>query len=217
LKIVCITDIHAEYKVVEDILRAETPDVFILGGDLTNVGSVREAEHALETFRPLAKHTLCLAGNMDLPQHDELFEHLGVSINGRGVVIEDVGFFGVSSAPVSRLRTPYEITEEEIAKRIESGYAAVRNARVKIFVPHAPPYGTKVDIIHMGYHVGSTAVRDFVEEHQPDLLLCGHIHEARGEDMIEKTKIVNCGPGKDGSYAVVEVGKTISIELRRKK
>ena len=192
-------------------LRLEPPDVCVIGGDLTNVGSVKEAEAALERFRPLCKHLVCVAGNMDLPAHDDLFVRSGESINGRGIVIDGIGFFGVSAAPVSRLHTPYEITEEQIAETIAAGYKDVVKCKRKIFVPHAPPYGTRVDIIHAGIHVGSTAVRDFIEDYQPDVVLCGHIHEARGQDKIEETKIVNCGTAKAGNYVVVEIGEHIRI------
>jgi hypothetical protein len=215
MKILSITDIHGAYKTTEEIIRHESPDVLVIGGDLTNVGTVREVDQAIGKFQVLAKKILCVAGNMDLPQHDEFYSRIGVSINGRGVIIDNVGFFGVSAAPHSRLRTPYEISEEEIAQRIERGYADVQSAQWKIFVPHAPPYGTKVDIIHAGFHVGSMAVRDFVEEAQPHVVLCGHIHEARGQDKIENSHIVNCGPGKEGYYAIVKIDTDVTISLHK--
>jgi hypothetical protein len=63
----------------------------------------------------------------------------------------------------------------------------------------------------LGKHVGSTAVRKFIEERQPDIAICGHIHEARGQDVIGKTKIVNCGTAAKGYYAVVEIAETITV------
>jgi Icc-related predicted phosphoesterase len=148
---------------------------------------------------------------MDLPQHDEWYSRAGISLNGNGVIVGDVGFFGVSGGPVSPLRTPYEITEDEILARSEAGFLMVKSCRRKVFVPHAPPYGTKLDIIHAGYHVGSTAVREFIEITQPDVAVCGHIHEARGQDAINHTKIVNCGHGHHGYYALINIGKDIHI------
>jgi len=41
--------------------------------------------------------------------------------------------------------------------------------------------------------VGSTAVRTFVEKHQPLLGLHGHIHECKGVDRIGRTLIINPG------------------------
>jgi uncharacterized protein len=205
MTIVALTDIHGAYNKAEDIIRKVSGDVVIIGGDLTTVGTVEEAENALKQFQKLSKYIFCIAGNMDLPQHDVLFNRFGVSLNCKGKIMGDVGFFGVSAAPHSPLLTPYEISEEEIMHCIKSGYTYVKHCRMKILVSHAPPYGTKVDIIHSGFHVGSTAVRDFIEEEKPDIVICGHIHEGRGQDTIGKTKIVNCGQAERGCYALIEV------------
>ena len=212
MTILAITDIHGAYDLTEKIIAAEHPDILVIGGDLTNIGTVGEAEAAIKKFRVHCKQIFAVAGNMDLPQHDGLYSRLGFSLNGAAQIVDGVGFFGVSAAPHSPLHTPYEITEEEIAARIADGYAAVKAAKRKIFVPHAPPFGTKVDIIHNGYHVGSSAVRDFIEDAQPDLVICGHIHEGKGQDTIEKTKIINCGYGRNGSYATIEINNEVLVQ-----
>lgn len=212
MKIVALTDIHGKYDIAAAIIRSEKPDVVVIGGDLTTVGTMKEASDALELFRRECATLLVIAGNMDLPEHDDMFFQMGCSINGRGKIIGDVGFFGVSAAPHSKLKTPYEISEERILALARAGHADVRSARLKIFVPHAPPYGTRVDIIHLGIHVGSTAVRDFVEDEAPDAVVCGHIHESRGMDAIETTKIVNCGQASRGHYALIETSPALTIE-----
>ena len=211
MKILALTDIHGSFGRAAEIINKESADVTVIGGDLTTVGSVKEAEEAVRQFQQLSRHVLCVAGNMDLPQHDELFVRLGVSLNGRGIVVDGVGFFGVSAAPFSPLHTPYEISEEEISRYCTSGYEEVKRASVKIFVPHAPPFGTKVDIVHSGIHVGSMAVREFIEYHEPEVVICGHIHEARGQDILGKSKVVNCGPATKGCYAIVETRPNIKI------
>ena len=215
MKILALTDIHGSYKKAGEIIAKNPSDVVIIGGDLTTVGTVKEAEEALKKMQTLASRLLCVAGNMDLPAHDDLFARLGISLNGRGLKIDGIGFFGVSAAPISPLHTPYEISEAEIGKRSLSGYSQVKDCSVTIFVPHAPPYGTKVDILHSGIHVGSTAVRDFIEQEQPTVAVCGHIHEARGQDSLERTKIVNCGPAFTGCYATIEIDDSILIENRQ--
>lgn len=67
-----------------------------------------------------------------------------------------------------------------------------------IYVIHAPPFNTKLDIITNGIHVGSRAVRKFIEKEQPFLTLHGHIHESpemSGSwiDNINKTICINIG------------------------
>jgi len=206
MKILALTDIHGKYETAGAIISLEAPDVVIIGGDLTTVGSLKEASDALAMFAKFCPRILCVAGNMDLPEHDDMFFQMGCSINGRGRAIDGVGFFGVSAAPHSKLNTPYEISEERIMALARSGHADVADAKVKIFVPHAPPHGTRLDVIHSGVHVGSTALRKFIEEHKPDVTVCGHIHEARGTDEIAGTPVVNCGQASLGHYAVILTG-----------
>jgi uncharacterized protein len=215
MRIVAFTDVHGAYKKVESVLLKESVfDVLVIGGDLTTRGSAIEAREAVRRFQNFAKPVLLVAGNMDLPAVDEIYDSLGVNINARGIVLNDVGFFGVAGSPFTPMHTPYEITEDEIRSRAEAGWAAVQNARRKIFVPHAPPSGTKLDRTFLGKHVGSIAVREFVERNQPDVLICGHIHESRGIDLLGKTQMVNCGPAGQGCYAVVEIGEKVTIQLR---
>lgn len=215
MRILAFTDIHGSYKTVEEILRWESGfDAVIIGGDLTTYGSPGEAEDAIKRFQSFGRPLLVVAGNMDPPRLEDTFNALGVSIDGKGRVINDVGFFGVSASPFTPMNTPYEISEGEIGRRAEAGWNDLQSARIRIFIPHAPPRDTKVDRIMIDMHVGSTAVRAFIERRQPDAVVCGHIHEARGQDMIGTTKIINCGPAEKGYYAVVNIEDTVTIESR---
>lgn len=215
MKILALTDIHGSYERMVEIIAANpSVDVVVIGGDWTTFGTAPEIRAAVGQASSSGKPVLAVCGNMDpVPLEGEI-ESLGVSINGRGVVVQDVGFFGVSSAPISPLHTPNEISEEEILERAESGWKHVTTSKWKVFVPHAPPLNTALDRIRSGKHVGSTSVRTFIELHQPDLTICGHIHEARGTDLIVKTKIVNCGPASLGYYALIGLGQEVTIGLR---
>jgi Icc-related predicted phosphoesterase len=71
-----------------------------------------------------------------------------------------------------------------------------------LFVLHSPPRGTRCDVIGARAHVGSRAIRRFVERHQPPLVLSGHIHESprvssAWRDAIGRTVVVN--PGQFGT------------------
>ena len=46
-----------------------------------------------------------------------------------------------------------------------------------------------------GSFVGNKSYTSFIKKHQPDVVLCGHIHENAGkEDKIGKSRILNPGP-----------------------
>jgi Icc-related predicted phosphoesterase len=214
MRLAYVVDVHGAWQSVPDALAAiGEVDLLVVGGDLTTGGTADEAERAIESWRPLAPRLLALAGNMDSAEIDARLAELGVALDGRGVVVGDVGLFGVSGAQISPLRTPYELADPELERRIASGFAAVETCRVKLFCPHAPPAGTACDRLGSGEHVGSSVIRAFVEREQPDLVLCGHIHESRAVDAIGRSTIANPGPVSAGHYAVVDVDGEVDVRL----
>jgi len=214
MRIAYLVDVHGRFDAVGRALEAiGDVDLLVVGGDITTWGTPDDAARAIDDWRDLAPRLLALAGNMDSPEIDARLDALGVALDGRGLAFGDVGVFGVSAAPISPLRTPYELADDELDRRIRAGFADVRGCGRTIFCPHAPPSETACDRLRSGEHVGSRVVRAFVEETQPDLVLCGHIHEARGTDAIGRTPIVNPGPASAGHYAVVEVDGAVSVRL----
>ncbi len=55
-------------------------------------------------------------------------------------------------------------------------------------------------------------MREFIEKYRPDLVLCGHVHEARGQDMLGKTVMVNPGMLRNG-HALVEIDNGIKVNF----
>jgi len=83
---------------------------------------------------------------------------------------------------------------EELAQRT--------NPRETVFVLHSPPRDTRCDMTGARQHVGSRAIRRFIERREPPLVLAGHIHESPRvssayRDSIGATVVVN--PGQFGS------------------
>lgn len=189
-------------------------DLLLIGGDITTGGQPEDATAAVRRWQTLAPRLLAVAGNMDSEAIDVQLSLLGVGLNGRGYGFGDVGVFGVSAAPLSALKTPYELDEDALAAKIEAGWKDVRDFQLTVFCPHAPPAHTRCDRLPTGEHVGSVAVRQFIERSQPTVVLCGHIHESRGSDRIGRSRIVNPGAAAAGHYAVVKVGtSSLSIQL----
>jgi Icc-related predicted phosphoesterase len=67
-----------------------------------------------------------------------------------------------------------------------------------VAVIHCPPYQTRCDVLFDGRHIGSKAVRRWIEQRQPLLTLHGHIHESPKlsgafSDRIGATLVVNPG------------------------
>ncbi|MBN2117454.1 MAG: hypothetical protein JW730_12835 [Anaerolineales bacterium] len=70
---------------------------------------------------------------------------------------------------------------------------------------HQPPFGTRNDLIQGNVHVGSKAVRKFIERYQPLICFTGHIHEGTGIHQMGNTRIINPGPLSEGSYAYADI------------
>ena len=90
--------------------------------------------------------------------------------------------------------------EPTIAAALD-GLAARTEAAETLFVLHSPARDTHCDVTHARMHVGSRAIRAFVEKRQPPLVLSGHIHESprvtgHWRDAIGGTTVVN--PGQFG-------------------
>lgn len=83
-----------------------------------------------------------------------------------------------------------------------------------IIASHEPPHRLR-DEIRSGVRVGVPEFREIIEEKQPLVWLCGHIHEAGGVSTLGSTKIVNAS-AYDGvfGYRMVVEGKEIK-EIKR--
>lgn len=215
MQIAYVVDVHGRVESVVHALSgvATALDVLVIGGDITTFGTPDDAERAIELWRPLARRLLAVAGNCDSAAIDDRLDALGVSIHGRGVTVDGVGFAGASGSPLTPLHTPYELSDDEFARAAATGLAALEDTRVRILCPHAPPAATRCDRLGTGAHVGSPALRALIEEEQPELVLCGHIHESRGIDEIGRSTIVNPGPVASGHFALVEVDDVVRVEL----
>ena len=204
MKIVSFGDVHMATRNLARMDAAlRDADMIIVSGDLTNFGGPEQARIVLDAARAAAPRVLALSGNLDQPEVIPYLEAEGVSLHGRGVVIDGVGIFGCGGSNITPFKTPTELTEDEIYATLARGYAEVRGAKSLLMVCHTPPYETKCDRIAGGRPVGSTAARRFIEEFKPDACLSGHIHESAAIDAIGPTTIVNAGPFKDGGYIIV--------------
>ena len=79
---------------------------------------------------------------------------------------------------------------------------------------HAPPYDTQLDVAPKidwdtltvqgqdTAHVGSTAVREIIDQFQPLLSLHGHIHESRAAVRIGRTLAINPGSSLRRGHAL---------------
>lgn len=219
MKIVALTDIHGRVQAADLIADdLKSADLVILPGDLTTFGKREEATQIVDAVRKHNANVLAVMGNCDYPEVEQYLTDEGLCIHRSHRRVNGVVFAGLGGSLKCPIPTLNEWTEEQVAEHLE---AAVKGAPADVplvLVSHQPARNTITDLAANGGHVGSTAVRDFIERRKPILCLSGHIHEAQGTDSIGPTTLVNPGPFMEGRYVVVEIdGDACRVEIRRAK
>jgi uncharacterized protein len=196
-----------------------------------------EMMHSLDRWLDMADGKLrggqigCIlnGGNDDIFEIDDMIESSPCVTFAEGKVLDLGGFSMVSMGWTNP--TPWdtfrEAPEDELATKIEAVAQHVPDMGRAIFNFHAPPYGTGLDDapaldetlrpIHGGAvmkAVGSVAVRDSINEHQPLLSVHGHIHESRGIRKMGRTLALN--PGSVYGDGVLQ-GAVIELDPKKAK
>jgi Icc-related predicted phosphoesterase len=168
------------------------------------------------------------AGNDDLFEVDEILAKSEVVENHDGKVI-DLGdgfeLLGLGYSNMTPWNCPRDISEEELAEKIENVASNIKNMERAIFDLHVPPFDTGIDeapeltedmqmvLDPVGepnmVPVGSTAVREAILKYQPMLGLHGHIHESSGIRKLGNTTLVN--PGSEYAEGVLR-GALIEVD-----
>ena len=203
MKFFAFGDIHMNTGDVESIPGIRSADLIIITGDITNFGSRKDVEKVINKLMAINRNIVGVAGNLDQPDVTGYLEDIGLSLHGKGRIINGMGIIGLGGSNYTPFNTPYEFSEEKLADLLAEGLSQVGDVKDCILVSHTPPFQTKVDKLRNGKHVGSTAVRTFIDQQQPLLCLTGHIHESRGQDYIGRTHILNPGMMKNGGYIEV--------------
>jgi len=217
LRLLAATDFHGATTAVERVCQKavkEKVDLIVACGDITHFGSYELAEELLALLAKPKIPVFFVPGNCDPPELLKDVKIRGVSnLHGACEIQDDLCFVGIGGSNPGPFFTPNEFMEESILKILEEAYGKADEEKRLILVSHAPPNGTKVDVVSSGKHVGSMSIRKFIETKKPILNVCGHVHEARGIDHLGSTKIVNPGPSSRGYCTVVNVNAKVDVQL----
>ncbi len=213
---IVLGDIHDDTNGLMDIPELAQAHGIIVSGDITFDGGVSQAERVL---LPLETHTpriLAQIGNMDRAEITPWLQEKNWNLHTEArELAPELCIFGVGGSTFTPFGTPSEFPESNYATWLEELWQKARKWPKHVLISHNPPKDTLCDVIGDGVHVGSTAVREFIEENQPDVCICGHIHEACAVDSIGRTVVVNPGNFSAGGYVLLRynAGK-LSVELK---
>lgn len=194
MKIFATSDIHGN-RVIMDKLKeiASEADLLLICGDIGGKSTwektfqqfsdaqKQDAAYLNRILNNISKESYFILGN------DDWFEYSGKHYLRRPVEIS-----GDTLIPFELvLLTPFNTNREANENKISYELMKIPADHRSIMVAHTPPLGAG-DILYNGEHCGSHSVRKWIEQIQPKLWLCGHIHENNSTSWIGKTLVLNC-------------------------
>lgn len=212
-----VGDIHDDLGNLARIPELPEADGLIITGDLTNLGGPAEAGRMLAAARGLLPLVAAQFGNMDKAGVSDLLTREGLNIHASArLLAPGLAIMGAGGSTPTPFSTPSEFAEERYAAWLETAWEeAVKLAPQVVLISHNPPKNTRCDVVGGDIHVGSEAVRAFIELHKPALCLCGHIHEARAVDEVAGVPVINPGNFAAGGYVVLRwTGGRVRADLR---
>ncbi len=138
------------------------------------------------------EQTYLTHGNADFPEQFRDLLRPGVRhLDGEAVEVGGlrIGFVGGGLPRGSRPHVS-EVTHAQFAAKV------ARLPPVDVLCSHMPPAvdDLRFDVVAVRPEPGSRALLDYVEEHQPDYLYFGHVHQPRVSRMrVGRTRLVNVG------------------------
>ncbi len=139
------------------------------------------------------------------------------NVDGRVVDIPgELQVVGSGKSNPTPWHTPREVPDDDFREELTKLADEARDPRRTIFLIHCPPHASGLDTAPLLDEnlrptasagdllrgpVGSTGVRQAIEEFRPLLGLHGHIHESGGEAKIAHTICLN--PGSEAAFGIL--------------
>jgi len=199
--IYAVADIHgrkARISSILDIVSEKNPDVLVLAGD---INSYFKSYGAVSSFGNLSLPVLAVRGNTDSKKTENtLSGFFNISfLNCSEKVINGFTFTGVGGTVPVPFASRIKFSESSAIKKLET---IVK--KDSIFIAHPPPRGTLDEVLGK-FNAGCKSLNGIILKCQPQLFICGHIHERPGSAFLGKTLVVNCSMGMKGKGALIQI------------
>ncbi|MEU9218175.1 metallophosphoesterase [Streptomyces sp. NPDC048376] len=162
-----------------------------LGGDPRELTQQAVRKQYAELFAAFPTPTYATYGNVDVPPLWPEYARPGTTVlDGERVEIGGRVFGFVGGGLRTPMRTPYEISDEEYAAKIEAV------GEVDVLCTHIPPQVPDLvyDTVARRFERGSRALLDAIRRTRPRYALFGHVHQPLARRMrVGATECVNVG------------------------
>jgi len=208
MELTVLSDIHGNIENLKSIsgVIAKSAGVLI-AGDITHFGGSESAREVIDTIRRYNGNIYAVPGNCDTEEAAQFLSDENLNLDGKTIQSWGLHLLGLGGSLPAPVYTPTTYSEEDFEKRLDS-FKFTDSAEPAVVICHQPPLKTKLDKAFGLKHVGSRAVRRFIETRQPDLFICGHIHESSGRDFLGSTQMVNPGALKNGRFCRIVFSST---------
>lgn len=192
LRLLLFSDVHSDLDACRQLVdRASEADVVVGAGDFCVAR--RNLDATIDVLSSIDAPTVLVPGNSEseeeLAAACEEWPSAHV-LHGEALRLEGQPFYGIGGGiPVTPFGPwSYDFTEGEAEALLDDC------PEESILVSHSPPANV-VDRDSQGRHLGSTALRNAIQEKEPLLTVCGHIHGSWGEQAeLGSTTVINAGP-----------------------
>ncbi|MEU7006060.1 metallophosphoesterase [Streptomyces sp. NPDC046332] len=144
-----------------------------------------------ELFAAFPDPTYATYGNVDIPGLWREYARPGTTVlDGERVELDGLVFGFVGGGLRTAMRTPYEISDEEYAAKVEA------LGEVDVLCSHIPPDVPELtyDTVPRRFERGSRALLDAIRRTRPRYALFGHVHQPLVRRMrVGSTECVNVG------------------------
>lgn len=232
MKILAISDIHGKKSPdLINYLKNEDISALLIAGDITDF-QITEFE-PLSFVKPFIDEIVeecdvdvfAIPGNCDPAGICNAIKESGPDekpafcLHNQLIAYENVVIFGYGGSNPTPFNTPGETDDDHIYASVYELFAEYEYIgndavpRVTILLTHAPPYDTEADKLPDGTHVGSQGVKKPIHEFQPNINICGHIHEACCIDKVGETTVANPGMLDAGKAVLIDVDENANYTV----
>ena len=191
MKILALSDVHGDTAFMRKMAERgvkEKVDLVILAGDLLNFDEPKEG--LLRPFVEKGLEVAVIPGNHEgMAEIGFMVDKYGVkNLHGYTMIKGDVGIFGCGYGDIGL----HQLSDEDFFETLKKAHDSLKGIKKKVMVTHVQPNESILSLHNPNW--GSSVVRKAIEEFQPEVHICGHIHETHGiEDKIGKTRSINVG------------------------
>ena len=179
-------DLH-EHKPFLKVLKrkAKKCDVILCGGDMSIFEN--DLTGMMKEIASFGKEVYLIHGNHEVVAHvrKECLKYKNMHFVHKKVIqlSSEIRLFSYGGGGFSFI-------DKEFEKFIQVNKSKL--AKKNILLTHAPPYGTKIDVVN-DEHAGCKSIKKYLKHFT--LAISGHLHETMGiKQVVEKTLVINPGP-----------------------